>query len=93
LPIDQLAVSAEYFDVLGIDIVSGRAFTSAERTAEADVAIVSEPIAPQLWPNGNAVGQLVRFEATQSHPTRRSHRSDRDAEKELNSLDRYRPLQ
>ena len=37
--------------VLGIDVVSGRGFTQAERTAEAGVVVVSETIARQLWPN------------------------------------------
>jgi hypothetical protein len=54
-------VSAEYFDVLGVPIVRGRAFT----TAEADqhpVAIVSESIARTLWPNGDGVGETFRLE-------------------------------
>jgi putative ABC transport system permease protein len=59
-------VSSEYFDVLGIDVVSGRNFTRAERTADAGVAIVSETIARQLWPNGDVVGQGVRLDALQS---------------------------
>jgi predicted permease len=66
LPVDEMAVSSEYFNVLGFDLVSGRAFTEAERTAEAGVAVVSETIARQLWPNGNGVGQVVRLEAPPS---------------------------
>jgi predicted permease len=64
--VDQLAVSSEYFDVLGIDVVSGRNFTRAECTADAGVAIVSERIARQLWPNSDVVGQVVRLDAPQS---------------------------
>jgi len=66
LPVDEMAVSSEYFNVLGFDLVSGRAFTEAERTTKAGVAIVSETIARQLWPNGNGVGQVVRLEAPPS---------------------------
>ena len=66
LPVDEMAVSSEYFNVLGFDLLSGRAFTEAERTAEAGVAVVSETIARQLWPNGNGVGQVVRLEAPPS---------------------------
>jgi predicted permease len=66
LPVGHLAVSSDYFDVLGIEVVSGRTFTPAERTAEAGVVIVSETIARRLWPNGNGVGQLVRFDAPPS---------------------------
>ena len=63
MPVDQTAVSSEYFDVLGIDVVSGRVFTQAERTADAAVAVVSETIARLLWPNGDGVGQVVRLSA------------------------------
>jgi predicted permease len=66
LPVGQLAVSSEYFDVLGVDVVSGRGFTSAERAEEAGVVVVSETIARQLWPNGDGVGQVVRLEAPPS---------------------------
>ena len=65
LPVYQEAVSSEYFDVLGIDVVSGRGFTPAERTADAGVVVVSETLARQLWPNGAAVGQQVRLDAPQ----------------------------
>ena len=66
VPVDQMAVSPEYFDVLDIDVVSGRGFTQAERTAEAGVVVVSETVARRLWPNRNAVGQVVRLQAPQS---------------------------
>jgi predicted permease len=56
-------VSPEYFSVLDIGLVNGRGFTAAERTADAGVAIVSETTARRLWPNGGAVGQILRIEA------------------------------
>jgi predicted permease len=66
MPVDQLAVSSEYFTVLGLDLVSGRGFTPAERTAEAGVVVVSQSIARRLWPSGNGVGQVVRLAPPQS---------------------------
>jgi predicted permease len=63
VPVDQLAVSSDYFNVLGLDLVSGRGFAPVERTADAGVVIVSETVARQLWPNGGGVGQVVRIEA------------------------------
>ena len=63
LSVDQVAVSSEYFAVLGLDVVNGRGFTPAERTAEAGVVVVSQSLARQLWPTGNEVGQTVRLEA------------------------------
>lgn len=66
LQVGHLAVSPDYFDVLGLSLVSGRNFTSAERSAAASVAIVSEALARQLWPNEDGVGQQVRFEGRRS---------------------------
>ena len=54
-------VSAGYFDVLGIPIVRGRAFTAAE-SDEHPVAVVSESVARTLWPNGDGVGKTFRIE-------------------------------
>jgi predicted permease len=69
LPVGRVTVSSEYFDVLGMDVMSGRGFTPAERTAEAGVVVVSETIARQLWPKGDGVGQVVRLEAPPSTPS------------------------
>jgi predicted permease len=63
MSVDQVAVSSEYFAVLGLDVVNGRGFTPAERTAEAGVVVVSQSLARQLWPTGNEVGQTVRLDA------------------------------
>jgi predicted permease len=75
--VDQMAVSPEYFEVLDIDVVRGRGFTQAERTAEAGVLVVSETVARQLWPNRDAVGQVVHLQPPQSGspgaPSRPSH--------------------
>jgi predicted permease len=54
-------VSAGYFDVLGVPIVRGRAFTTAEGD-EHPVAVVSESIARTLWPHGDGVGETFRIE-------------------------------
>src|SRR5688572_16975617 len=55
------SVSSAYFDVLGIPIVRGRAFTDFERDHDAAV-IVSESIARALWPKGGGVGESFRLE-------------------------------
>ena len=63
--------SPEYFSVLGIAVVRGRAFTPAERTADHSVAIVSETAARALWPNADAVGQVVRLDPDATAEPRR----------------------
>jgi hypothetical protein len=55
-------VSPEYFGVLDIAVVRGRAFTPAERTPNLSVAIVSETAARALWPDADAVGQVMRLD-------------------------------
>jgi putative ABC transport system permease protein len=54
--------SPEYFGVLGIAVVRGRAFMAHERTSTLGVAVVSETTARTLWPDGEAVGQVVRLD-------------------------------
>jgi predicted permease len=54
-------VSPAYFDVLGVPIVRGRAFTAAE-SDEQPVAIVAESVARTLWPNGDGIGETFRIE-------------------------------
>jgi predicted permease len=60
-PIAYKFVSAGYFDVLGIPIVRGRAFSGAERD-DQPVVIVSESVAQALWPNSPGVGETFLLE-------------------------------
>lgn len=64
-------VSREYFDVLDIPIMRGRPFMPAERDSSAAVAIVSAATARQLWPNGDAVGQLLHVDTDPNSPASR----------------------
>jgi predicted permease len=54
-------VSPETFGVLDIAVVHGRPFAPDERTLNHSVAIVSETTAHALWPNTDAIGQVVRL--------------------------------
>ncbi len=55
-------VSPEYFSVLDIAILRGRAFTSAERAPNLSLAIVSETTARALWPSADAIGQVIHLD-------------------------------
>ena len=55
-------VSGSYFDVMGIPIVRGRAFTPSESDTAA-VVIVSETTARTLFPNRDAIGATFHLEA------------------------------
>jgi predicted permease len=55
-------VSPEFFSVLDIAVVRGRAFTPDERSSNRSVAIVSEATALALWPRADPLGQIVRLD-------------------------------
>jgi predicted permease len=50
-------VAAEYFDVLGVEVRSGRSMREGER----DVVVVNERFAQRFFPSGDAVGKRIRF--------------------------------
>jgi predicted permease len=54
------SVSPRYFDTLGLPVVRGREFSSAEIAANAPVAIVNETLARSLWPGVDPLGKRVR---------------------------------
>jgi putative ABC transport system permease protein len=57
----RLIVSPDYFRVLRVPIVEGRAFTTADAPDRPPVAIVNEEVARALWPNESAVGKQLRL--------------------------------
>jgi putative ABC transport system permease protein len=63
--VDKPAVSSEYFRVMGIPLLSGRAFGGQDTATAQSVAIVSRSVARTFWPGGDALGQRVTLE---DHP-------------------------
>ncbi|MEO8453015.1 MAG: ABC transporter permease [Gemmatimonadota bacterium] len=53
-------VSADYFDVLGIPLRSGRPFSAADDSVAPRVAIVNATAAKQLWLGKDPVGRVFR---------------------------------
>jgi putative ABC transport system permease protein len=53
-------VTPDYFRVMGISILAGRDFTSADERGDA-VAVVTAATARRYWPNQNAVGKHIRL--------------------------------
>jgi len=56
-------VSPEYFSVMGIDLLRGRAFTDSDDTHGRDVALISESTAKKYWPNQDAMGRTFRMQS------------------------------
>jgi predicted permease len=61
--LDATRVSAEYFATLGVPILQGRNFTSADTPASPRMAIVNETLARMFWPNDSAIGKRFRLRA------------------------------
>ena len=82
LPVDQVGtdhkplfthlngVGADYFSMLGIPLLQGRAFSRAEEesVAPARVVIIDDLIAKQLWPGQTALGRQIRFTEAGASP-------------------------
>jgi putative ABC transport system permease protein len=60
------AVEADYFDVLGIPILSGRGFHSGDLGSAARVVIVNRPFVDQVLGGRSALGRRVRYVAGES---------------------------
>lgn len=94
---NRFAVSSQYFEVMGIGLLDGRAFASDDRLGSEPVVIVSASLAARVWPHTRAIGQYLTVHADGEEPaltatvvgvvgdTRQSH-TDTD------QLDFYLPL-
>jgi predicted permease len=54
-------VSPEYFNVMGIEFLRGRAFTGSDVEHGKDVAVISESTAKKYWPNQDPIGRTFRM--------------------------------
>jgi len=63
--VDNRVATPDYFTVMGIPIVRGRAFTSADREGSLPVAIISEAMARKYWPGEDPIGRRVIVEKGQ----------------------------
>ena len=53
------AVAPDYFDVMGVEIVAGRALGPEDRAGEAPSIVVNETLARLLWPAGDPIGRVA----------------------------------
>jgi putative ABC transport system permease protein len=54
-----VAASPDYFDVLRIPVLRGRAFSDRDDGAGARVAIINDALARQFWPQGEPLGERL----------------------------------
>ena len=55
------STSADYFRTAGIPLLRGRLFGEQDGADSLNVAVISETLAQQRWPNQDPVGQTVEF--------------------------------
>ena len=60
-PLSLEAVRAGFFETMGVRIVSGRAFTDADRAGSVEVAIVSEDVAARMRESGDPLGRRIKM--------------------------------
>jgi putative ABC transport system permease protein len=55
------SVTPDYFSVLGIPLLRGRAFEDSDRKPGAGAIILNEALAQRLFPGEEAIGKTIRF--------------------------------
>lgn len=58
---DYSAVTAGYFRVLGIPLLRGRLFSASDTMDSPHVALISESLAREKWPNQDPLGHQIEF--------------------------------
>jgi ABC-type antimicrobial peptide transport system permease subunit len=58
---DYAAVSEGYFRSLGIPLFSGRLFDDRDTMDAPHVALISQSLAKEKWPNENPIGRSIEF--------------------------------
>lgn len=59
--VENRTVNRDYFDVMGIPLLSGRGFTTEDRPEEPLVIVVNRQMAELLWPEGSPLGRRVEI--------------------------------
>ncbi len=57
----RTVVSPDFFEVLGVDMVWGRGFTTSDALGSEPVVIVDERFAELNWPDADPLGQQIRL--------------------------------
>jgi len=66
--VSVVAIGPRYFDTLRVRALRGRHFTSLDGTSGHQTAVVNQRFAETSYPNGHAVGQLIRLTDAKTDP-------------------------
>ncbi len=67
-PVDTVQVGPDYFQVVGVPVLEGRAFTEDDCQGARRVAIVNETLARRFWPGQTALGRQVHLAGFEQAP-------------------------
>jgi macrolide transport system ATP-binding/permease protein len=59
--INYSTVGAGYFETMGIPIRAGREYDDSDTATSPRTIVINEAMARRYWPDGNALGKIVRF--------------------------------
>jgi predicted permease len=65
----QVTAEGNYFQAMGIPLLSGRFFTPADTADTQLVAIVNHKLAEHCWPGSDPVGKRLRLGLQETNPT------------------------
>lgn len=60
--VDWSIVTADYFKTMGISLKQGRTFSQDESSQGGPVVLVDEQLARKFWPDGNAIGNHIKYD-------------------------------
>jgi putative ABC transport system permease protein len=57
---DNIPVSQNYFETMGIRLMRGRSFSAADTTESAPVVVINETLARGIWPGEDPIGKRLK---------------------------------
>jgi predicted permease len=66
--IDTVSVGTDYFSVVGVPILEGRAFTEDDLEGARRVVVINETMARRYWPGKSALGEQIYTEGFEAAP-------------------------
>jgi putative ABC transport system permease protein len=58
---EYCVAGADYFRTMGIPLIRGRMFSDQDDANSSHVAVISQSLARQRWPNQDPIGQIIEF--------------------------------